>query len=431
MVGVFDVRAHGAVGNGTADDTTAIQNAINAASAAGGGSVTFDKGEFRITGALQITSANVHLVGLGPAVSAIIADYASTSTTPVIVIRGTGTSSRTHDVSVRKLAFANKREPCAVGALFALSCTRNVTIADCAVGPGGYGTFSQTAILGHTGVPDSTADSVVEFYFLNNYVKTNSAGVPRTGGNHVNAIQLHSGSIAVIRDCMFNNRKAGPDPSDYTEAAIAQESYPTNWDGLVVSGCTFEDYPRLVKVVGAGMANVRITDNIADGSAWATIYVGAASWQGDSGASWNWMIANNVFDGEKETVDGVTTLWPDSMGIRVSEALGGQVRNVTISGNVLRACRGNGVHVDNNVSGVTVTGNLLHNVAQHPATAAIKIGSGTTAVAVSGNSALIETIPGYTPSPMAYGIEWVGTGIGRTQSGNTYVGASTLQFGSP
>lgn len=59
-------RPHGAVANGTTDDTEAIQNAIDAASAAGGGVVTLPAGTFLIDGHLVMKS-NVKLTGAGSA----------------------------------------------------------------------------------------------------------------------------------------------------------------------------------------------------------------------------------------------------------------------------------------------------------------------------------------------------------------------------
>jgi hypothetical protein len=55
---------YSATGNGTTDDTTAIQNAINAVNTAGGGTVFFDAGTYRITSALTVYSY-VRLVGQG------------------------------------------------------------------------------------------------------------------------------------------------------------------------------------------------------------------------------------------------------------------------------------------------------------------------------------------------------------------------------
>lgn len=53
-VGVFDVQAYGAVANGSTSDRIAIQNAINAAAAAGGGVVQLMKGTHVLGGALTI-----------------------------------------------------------------------------------------------------------------------------------------------------------------------------------------------------------------------------------------------------------------------------------------------------------------------------------------------------------------------------------------
>jgi hypothetical protein len=62
---VFDVTAYGAVGDGTADDTEAIEAALTAAGAAGGGVVLAPRGTYKTRRTLRIPS-KVTLQGQGP-----------------------------------------------------------------------------------------------------------------------------------------------------------------------------------------------------------------------------------------------------------------------------------------------------------------------------------------------------------------------------
>jgi hypothetical protein len=63
---VYNVKDHGATGNGSTDDTTAIQNTINLASAAGGGTVFLPPGTYVVTpssGAALTVPSNVTVRG--------------------------------------------------------------------------------------------------------------------------------------------------------------------------------------------------------------------------------------------------------------------------------------------------------------------------------------------------------------------------------
>lgn len=60
----FNVKAYGAQGNGTSDDTTAITAANAAATAAGGGNVYWPPGTYRVTAAINLP-ANVTWIGGG------------------------------------------------------------------------------------------------------------------------------------------------------------------------------------------------------------------------------------------------------------------------------------------------------------------------------------------------------------------------------
>jgi Pectate lyase superfamily protein len=69
MPQLFDVRDFGAVGTGTAnspsDDTAAINRAISAANADGGGIVFFPRGVYRVTSTIHITTPHITLRGVG------------------------------------------------------------------------------------------------------------------------------------------------------------------------------------------------------------------------------------------------------------------------------------------------------------------------------------------------------------------------------
>ena len=68
---VFDVTLYGADATGASDATAAIQSAIGAAQAAGGGVVRFPAGLYRCDGTLLVTHSNIVLQGAGPEQSRI------------------------------------------------------------------------------------------------------------------------------------------------------------------------------------------------------------------------------------------------------------------------------------------------------------------------------------------------------------------------
>jgi hypothetical protein len=61
--GYFNVKNYGATGDGLTNDRTAIQNAINACQTAGGGTVFFPTGYYKVGSGLTVTSSDVVLQG--------------------------------------------------------------------------------------------------------------------------------------------------------------------------------------------------------------------------------------------------------------------------------------------------------------------------------------------------------------------------------
>jgi len=94
------VKDFGAVGNGSTDDTTAIQACITAVGVTGG-TVWFPKGTYKISSALNVTAGNTCLQGEGYGGSILTTN----STTADMIVVGTGTVSSVANVAVRDLAF--------------------------------------------------------------------------------------------------------------------------------------------------------------------------------------------------------------------------------------------------------------------------------------------------------------------------------------
>jgi Ca2+-binding RTX toxin-like protein len=114
-VAIFDVRDYGALGNGSHDDTSAIQAAINAANAAGGGDVYMSAGTYIVTGNNNMNSSgairilnNVNLYGDGMGLTEIKVKDGWDGTMTGIVRTPFGVV--THDYSIRDLTLNGNRD---------------------------------------------------------------------------------------------------------------------------------------------------------------------------------------------------------------------------------------------------------------------------------------------------------------------------------
>jgi hypothetical protein len=196
----YNVKDCGALGNGIADDTAAIQTAVNAAYAAGGGIVYVPNGTYLIgggvsgglTGGIRLYS-NVALIGEGKDATILkMVLGAYTGYIDIIYSYGTisGSTSDTHNISVANLTVDGTNQTPASGGIGQLGCgmdfyaTDYLRVRDCKIlNAGGYGI--------QIGCEDYTHDYLVKnpivdgCLFQNN--GRNGGGDSLAGGRHVGA----------------------------------------------------------------------------------------------------------------------------------------------------------------------------------------------------------------------------------------------------
>ena len=123
---IVNVKDFGAVGDNIVNDTAAIQSAINAVSAAGGGTIYLPAGTFRVTTTINVAS-NINLVGAGIGTTVIKMDSASTAAE---VIYGTGlTNVRIENLSVDANGTARSGNPNVMGGV-RITVSTNVVLED-------------------------------------------------------------------------------------------------------------------------------------------------------------------------------------------------------------------------------------------------------------------------------------------------------------
>jgi hypothetical protein len=110
----YNVKSYGAVGNGTHDDTSAVQSAVTAATASNGGVVYLPYGSYLISTPLAVTSAlGVTLRGDGTGASYITMS-ASFSGAAAVIITG-GNSCRVESLTVQGHSTTYSSNPSAAG----------------------------------------------------------------------------------------------------------------------------------------------------------------------------------------------------------------------------------------------------------------------------------------------------------------------------
>jgi hypothetical protein len=278
---VFNVLdpAYGATGDGTTDDTTAIQAALTAA--AGGGTVYFPKGTYRVTSALNMTES-CNLVGVKAGVSRIAHDSASAD-----VLNLTTGASLPH-VEIRNLQFYHSQSN--TGIFLDVNATADVRIDNCNIVDAD---FDGSVLIDWAGNGGSCV-------LVDSQFEVNAAG----GKWFVNTSGAAQAAF-VARNCLFTASNAAWAPSP---AGI-------DTDNARITSCVFDasassgGTPKFLSFTGtASDQGVSVVGNSFIGHATPTVVAMEAN---AFGATSNFVESANAFqnvDVHVSTGAGVTDL---------------------------------------------------------------------------------------------------------------------------
>jgi hypothetical protein len=187
----FDVRSYGAVGDGTTDDTTAIQATIDACNTAGGGVVAFPKGTFVISAALDmLNKTGVRLEGASLLATVI---RQNTLTLPVVKVRGSYIGIT--DMQLRYVSQATNAAATAIElhGIVSFSEFRNLYMWYCNIGIAYGGAISPT------GEFSNLFENIRIGLFNANGIKLIPTATSSTGSHWSNIyINNYTGSIAGV-----------------------------------------------------------------------------------------------------------------------------------------------------------------------------------------------------------------------------------------
>jgi hypothetical protein len=133
---LFNVKLYGAVGDGTTDDTAAINSAITAANANGSGTVWFPDGVYRVivtSGAHITPKSHVTLLGLGRGQSTILVDDSMGAGSSGIANFVSGSFTALSDFHIKSLTVKGMRETIATTGVHLINIQNgdDISVEDC------------------------------------------------------------------------------------------------------------------------------------------------------------------------------------------------------------------------------------------------------------------------------------------------------------
>ena len=396
---VFNVRAFGAVGDGVADDTAAIQLAISGAVTAGAGTVYFPGGSYKITSSITITSgqSKLALVGAGRSASRIVNAITGNPANPALLITSdsnyfliqglwingnglTGASGNGHAIALINIVGGGTYSP------------QQVMIRDCLLdyhmGTGKDGTGASIPACGVYGYGLTGC-------FVNNTAVYNSAmGVRFTAASKV---YLHQCSFDVCTNvCAYVDGSS--EAVDFVGTTFNGSGAGGAKDGLVyLNNCSG------ISIVGCRLKNgnpylVNASSDVVGPAVAALLVEGCSCQQFLVTGGHTAFALSNAIRGcviQANSIDFVNTI-TDGVGISVIQiASGFEMAGLVISGNTFDIGTGgtlaSGVKLNvtsNKVVGPVIEGNLFgtYNSAGKTITSCIELRGFVDGAMIRGNT---------------------------------------------
>lgn len=406
----FQAEAFGAVGDGSTNNTTAIQAAVDAAFAAGGGWVTFGEGTFMVNSQVDLKS-NVYLRGSG--INATVLKSGASSQN-VVELDDTASNMGLFDMTVdgNKTGFGG-------GSASTVVCAGDsddlwfvrVRFQD----PQSFGLFlDNTTVGGYNRIraldcewvgSASTSDlfgsGSLNHLLLSRCIFRDSAsqGFATTDSDHIiiegctftgvgNAISLEPAQNVTIRGCTFFHLDDGAIGVKATPVAAVSSVDPQN---LLISGNRFYNTGTVPStyfdhaIVVDNASDVVISDNLISRMGRTGIRIRCQSVSGSAGVVRNVIVDNNeVIDINQDNAAGIG----NSTGISFENNLPGTFEKVRAS---LNKCIkiGSDSHITHGIreTGAVNGAEYLFNDLRGVATAAVTTDTGTGSVSW-GNSTI-------------------------------------------
>jgi hypothetical protein len=342
---LLSVKDFGAVGNGIADDSLAIQATIDALTV--GGRVYFPPGTYRISVSIVVPS-NVHLFGAGD--SSIIQTLADFGDNPMIrneTLAPATTGARDTGIEVSHLKLDGNKANNSTGTEFA-HCISFRAVAETKVHdvfcfePKGDGIIFDKA----SGLSTNTSRSSAYNNFIEGCARQ---GIAMTSGNNMivmgntilngdkHGIDLETGTGQNATDIVIANNVIVGNGDGAAQAGIAVQKDQGTQENVVVIGNVIRDQ------TGSGIVyrttdGLVITGNMIDNPSQNGI-----SQVDNSTPAGRISITNNVVQA------------PGNVGIVYNLSL-----NTVISDNLINDAGSNGIQINSSV-GSSVTGNVIEN----------------------------------------------------------------------